>query len=188
LELAEVVAGALGVARATVVQHLRNLQKEGRITFKGYGRGAARMGPADAAGLLIAAVGSDLVKHSLAALDSFGSLRLMRIGRPLSAVTFLDHLTGLLASAAADGDDGGRPQGSNVAFRLIFTADVDAKRRHPRFALSGSGSGRVAASSFVPADWDQPLRSEEDAASRLSGLVQVRIVTSDAFSAIAHCL
>ncbi|MCK1378173.1 hypothetical protein IVB33_08210, partial [Bradyrhizobium sp. 24] len=75
LGLADVVAKALGVPGPTVVQHLRNLQKDGRISFKGYGRGAARMGPHDAASLLLAAVGSDLVKDSLATLDSFGSLR-----------------------------------------------------------------------------------------------------------------
>ena len=170
------------MAPATVVQHLRNLQKAGRITFKGYGRGAARMGPADAAGLLIAAVGSDLVKQSLATLDSFGSLRPVRIGRPPSGVTFLDHLTGQIAAAASDG--GNRAGKSHVAFRLVSAAGSNSKRPPPRFAISGGDP--KGALGFAPAGWDKPLGSEDDVALRLgSGLVRVRIVTSDAIEAIA---
>src|ERR1700738_282216 len=65
LQLADVVASALGLPPATVAQRLRILRSDGGISSKGYGRGAARMGPRDSASLLVAAVGSDLVKDSV---------------------------------------------------------------------------------------------------------------------------
>jgi hypothetical protein len=192
LELADVIAGALGVAPSTAVQHLRNLQKEGRISFKGYGRGAARMGPGDAARLLIAAVGSDLVKHSVTALDSFGGLRPLRIGRPPSGVTFLDHLAGLLAAVASDGDAVGPPMESNIAFRLVSAASSGMWPALPHFAISRSGRRPGTALSFAPAGWAKPVRSEEDVAMQLreagAGLVRVRIVTLDALRTVAGCL
>jgi hypothetical protein len=191
LELADVVAAALGLPRATVVQHLRNLQSDGRISFKGYGRGAARMGPRDAASLLVAAVGSDLVKDSVTTLDSFGGLLPIRIGRPPSGVTFLDHLTGLLAAVAA-GPGRESPETSNVAFRLVSAAGRDPKRRLPRFAISKSGGSLSGALSFGPAGWDQPLLSEGDFAMQLrgtgSGLVRVAIVTIEALEKVAGSL
>lgn len=192
LELANRVASALGLARPTVVQHLRNLQKDGRISFKGYGRGAARMGPRDAASLLLAAVGSDLVKDSLATLDSFGSLRPIRIDRPASGVTFLDHLTGLLAAAAADDGGRGPDRDSDIAFRLVSAAAGDAKAAPRRFAFSASIAGAKGVIGFAPAGWDVPLASEAEIATSLrgsgSGLMRASIVTIESLEKVAGSL
>lgn len=191
LELAGRVANVLGLTRATVVQHLRNLQSDDRISFKGYGRGAARMGPRDAASLLLAAVGSDLVKNSLATLDSFGSLRPIRIDRPASGVTFLDHLTSLLTAAAAGGGTSCMARESDVAFRLVSAVVGEAQA--PRsFAVAGSVAGAKDVIGFAPPGWNVPLSSEAEIATSLrgsgSGLVRVGIVTVEALEEVAESL
>lgn len=193
LELADRVAYALGLNGPTVVQHLRNLQKGERISFKGYGRGAARMGPRDAASLLLAAAGSELVKDSLATLDSFGSLRPIRIGQPPSGVTLLDHLTGLLTAVAASGGGGlGTERDSDVAFRLISTAVGRTKVVSSRFAIFGSVAGAKGVLGFAPAGCDVQLCSEGDIATFLrgsgSGLLKVGIVTVEALEIVAGSL
>lgn len=191
LQLADRVAVALGVPVATVVQHLRNLQKDDRISFKGYGRGAARMGPRDAASLLLATVGSTLVKDSVATLDSFGNLEPIRIGRPPSGIVFLEHLAGLLATFAPGGPGWEAPEESNVGFRLIYAAG-DAGGRLPRFAISKSRAGLLAALSFGPPGWDRPMLSEADLAMHLrgagSGLLRVAVVTLEALAIVAESL
>lgn len=194
LKLADVIAGALGLPPGTVVQHLRNLQKHDKITFKGHGRGAAHMSPMDAARLLIAVVGADFVKDSLRALDSFGALLPVAVGRPRPQVTFLDHLTGLMtgiASAAYGGGERELPKLTNVAFTLLSAACEDPER-HPRFAVAKTGKSLMGAISFAPAGLDEPVLSEADFAMRLrgsgSGLVRVKIVTIEAVCAIAGSL
>ncbi|MFK4536384.1 hypothetical protein ABIA00_004567 [Bradyrhizobium ottawaense] len=198
LQLAAVVAGALGLSRGTVVQHLRNLQKGDKITFAGHGRGAAPMGPGDAARLLIAAAGSDAVKDSLATLNAFGELLPIRTdGRPRPQVTFLDHLTGLLTEIASaprrDEKDSELPKLTNVAFTIVSAACED-RDRHPRFAISKTGtrSKWMGAISFGPRDWEQPMMGESDFAMQLrgsgSGLIRVKIVTLDALHAVGGSL
>jgi hypothetical protein len=194
LQLADRVADALGMPGATVVQHLRNLQKEeGRISFKGYGRGAARMGLRDAASLLLAAAGSELVKDSLATLDAFGGLRPVRPDRTLaSGVTFLDHLMGLLTAVAASGGTRGPAAVSNVAFRLVSAVGGDPKSPPPRLAVSVSGVGFRGVLAFAPAGSESPMRSEAEFATRLrdsgSGLMRVSIVTIESLEKVAGSL
>lgn len=195
LELAAVLAEALGLPQATVVQHLRNLQKRRDIVFKGYGRGAARMGTSDAARLLIAAVGSDQVKDSLTTVDSFGSLLPVSIeGRgPPRQLTFLEHVTALFAGIAAAAEGGARPppERTNIAFRVMSAAGAEPNR-HPRFAISKTSHAMNGAITFGPADWRKPVLGESDFAMQLrgsgSGLIRIRIVTIDAMHAIAAAL
>src|SRR5690349_18023854 len=105
--LAEVVAGALGLPSETVRQHLRNLQAadRGLISAKGRGRGAAAMSPLDAARLLIAAVGSDFVKDSVAALDAFGGLQPVARREPNETTAFVSQLAAFVTRLATEGDD-----------------------------------------------------------------------------------
>ena len=160
LELAAVVAKALGLPQATVVQHLRNLQKRRDIAFKGYGRGAARMGPADAARLLIAAVGSDQVK------DSAGDAGFLRV-----------------ASAGVD-----RGKGTSAAVDVPRPRDRAARRnrgrhrgRRPSAAgahqhrIQGDVGGRCRAepASAIRDIEDEP-RDERGDHVRSRGLAQTR--------------
>lgn len=188
--LAAVVAEALGVPGPTVDEHLRNLRKDGRIAFKGYGRGAARMGPRDAASLLLAAAGTGLVKDSLATLDAFGSLRRGRIGVPASGVTFLDHLAGLLTTTAAEGDSSG-PDDPAVAFTLFSAAAGAAKETPPRFAVTRWGFRLRAATCFAPEGCKPVLTADQFTAllrGSGSGLVRTSVVTIEALEKVAASL
>lgn len=197
LKLADVVAGALGLPVGTVVQHLRNLQKDGRISYVGRGRGAAQMEPGDAARLLIAVVGSDLVKDSVATLDAYGSLRPIptrarRFARnepaPQSNVTFADQLAGLLArmSIAAPGEFA-RSRPFNVGFQLMSVAGADAKR-YPHIAISGLDP--LDGITFASQNWDAPVSRVGEFAVHLrgSGLIRVKVATLDALLSIAKSL
>ncbi|MCP1761150.1 MULTISPECIES: hypothetical protein [Bradyrhizobium] len=197
LKLADVVAGALGLPAGTVVQHLRNLQKDKRISYIGRGRGAAQMEPGDAARLLIAAVGSDLVKDSVATLDAFGSLlpiatRVRPFARnepaPQSNGTFADQLAGLLAkmSKAAAGEfAGSRP--FNVGFQLMSVAGGDTKRL-PYIAISGLDP--LHGITFASQNWYKPVSRVQDFAVHLrgSGLIRVKVATLDALLSVAKSL
>jgi len=55
--------------------HLRNLREAGLIAKAKRGRGAAEMGPTDAAHLLLAVAGSELVKDSVRTVEQYGELR-----------------------------------------------------------------------------------------------------------------
>lgn len=75
-ELLKVIAGSLGLPFETAREHLRNMRRrEGTIPFKGYGRGAAAMGPLEAAKMLLVCAGSTFVKDSLTTLDGFSRLQ-----------------------------------------------------------------------------------------------------------------
>jgi hypothetical protein len=77
-KLRQAVASALGLGDQLekIDVHLRNLREAGLITKGKKGRGAPEMGPGDAANLLLAVAGSELVKDSVRAVERFGSLRL----------------------------------------------------------------------------------------------------------------
>jgi hypothetical protein len=162
-------------------------------------RGAAQMGPGDAARLLIATAGSDFVKDSVATLDGFGALLPVSPGRPPRQVTFLDHLTGLLGEIAAmphGREERELSDSSNVAFRLMSAACTDPKR-FPRFAISKWGNGPSAALRFGALRFAAPglearMRDESDFAMYLrgkgSGLIRIKMVTIDALSTIADSL
>lgn len=76
-KLRDVVASALGLSEQlqTVDVHLRNLREAGLISKAKRGRGAAEIGPDDAANLLIAVAGSSYVKDSVSAVEKYGSLQ-----------------------------------------------------------------------------------------------------------------
>ena len=77
-KLVENLSEILGVTTATVTVHDRNLSTAAPIplrTVAGRGRAAARVTATDAANLLIAVVGSESVKDSVAAVLKYGDLR-----------------------------------------------------------------------------------------------------------------
>lgn len=74
-ELADVVGDALGIARESAQLHLKTIRAAGEISFKGYGRAAAKMTPIDAARLVIAALGSTFAKDSVQVLRRFAKLK-----------------------------------------------------------------------------------------------------------------
>jgi hypothetical protein len=75
-KLRDVVADALGLsAQIQMVDvHLRNLREAGLISKAKRGRGAAEVGPTDAANMLIAVAGSAYVKESVGTVEKYGSL------------------------------------------------------------------------------------------------------------------
>lgn len=175
LKLAEeVVAAALGLPAQTVVQHLRNLQRQKLISFKGYGRGAAHMKPIDAARLLIASAGSDHVKDSLAVRDGFGEL--LPIGssaRGAPRITLEDHVAAWLTELAsgAYGDEESRSGGrGGVGLSLISLASNPGK--HPRVAIARWG--RPGAIAFATPGWAIPLSSSEDFVATITDSVLIR--------------
>ncbi|MBR1133298.1 hypothetical protein [Bradyrhizobium iriomotense] len=74
-ELADIVGDALGIARESAQLHLKTIRAAGEISFKGYGRAAAKMTPLDAARLVIAALGSTFAKDSVNVLKRFAKLK-----------------------------------------------------------------------------------------------------------------
>jgi DNA-binding transcriptional ArsR family regulator len=88
VELADMVADALGLGGQTVRHHLRNLGEQKLVSYRGRGRHAAEMTSLDAARLVITAAGSQFVKDSVATLARFGSLRRGK-GRPKLPEAFL---------------------------------------------------------------------------------------------------
>jgi len=74
--LRDVVAEAFGLSDQLqmVDVHLRNLREAGLIAKAKRGRGAAEVGPDDAANLIIALAGSAYVKDSVMAVKKLGSL------------------------------------------------------------------------------------------------------------------
>lgn len=194
LQLARVVAQALGLPEGTVVQHLRNLQKERLIEIKGRGRGAAIMSPSDAAKLLIATSGSDLVKDSVDVVRRFGGmLPVVPEGRPRPQVTFLDHVSAMLVGIGLAGGADPAPEPTNVAFRLISAAEPRSgavpSAAVSRRATNGRWGGVL---SFAPPDVSKPVLAAADLAVMLrgrgSGLVRVTIVTMEACEIVAAAI
>ena len=76
-KLRQAVASSLGLddQLEKIDVHLRNLREGGFIAKGKKGRGAPELGPEDAANLLVALAGSELVKDSIKAVESFGSLQ-----------------------------------------------------------------------------------------------------------------
>ncbi|WP_035729568.1 hypothetical protein [Bradyrhizobium sp. USDA 3456] len=183
----EVLPAATGLHASTVVQHLRNLQQFDRrlITFKGHGSSAAHMTPGDAARLLLAVVGSDLVKDSVASLHGFGQLRPVGRVQDRSRITLEDHLAGILAMVASNAYPDAGPD--CIALSLIST---DETASHPRAALSYLNARKSAPIGFAPADWRAPLASVADyvAAVKGTGIVRERHLTRRLIELIARSL
>jgi hypothetical protein len=202
LKLADVIADALGLSGQTVVQHVKNLQAEELLTSAGRGRGAAHMRPLDAARLLLAAAGSDLVKDSVLTVETFGGL--LPIGhskRPGPHIVLEDHLAGLLTDIAVraharTGDDEDERSTyhslSSAYLSLSLLSAVSRERgRFPCVAVARRVLGRgVGAISFATAAWDTPEISPGDyaAAFKESGLILQRHVTVGAMEKIALSL
>jgi hypothetical protein len=74
--LRQSVADALGLSDQLekIDVHLRNLREAGLIAKAKTGRGAAEMGPGDAANLLIAVAASEFVKDSVKSVERFSAL------------------------------------------------------------------------------------------------------------------
>lgn len=197
LKLADVVADALGLSVQTVVQHVKNLQEPDPqlLLSTGRGRGAAQMRPLDAARLVLAAAGSDLVKDSVATVKSFGGLLpIGSAGTPGARIRLEDHLAGLLTDIAARLhageriDDKGRL--SYVGLSLLSAASTG---RHP---LPQAAVARrilalgVGAMSFATGDWQTPEISAGEYAARVgaAGLIRERHVTIGALEKIASNL
>lgn len=191
LKLAEeVVADALGLPAQTVVQHLRNLQKQKLITFKGYGRGAAQMKPIDAARLLIASAGADQVKDSLAARSGFGEL--LPIGSPeraASRITLEDHVAAWLTELAsgAYATVGGRHEGGCRKLGLSLMSFASNPSKHPRVAIARWGGAAIA---FGSPGWATPVSSSEDFAATAAdtGLIREKHIPIGAMRRIAGSL
>jgi hypothetical protein len=115
------VADALGLSDQLerVDVHLRNLREAGLISKAKTGKGAAEMGPQDAANLLVAVASSELVKDSVKNVSKYGSLRVdpasvsVHGGKTLSDMrlplldipsdhTFIDAIRQMLTSLASD--------------------------------------------------------------------------------------
>jgi hypothetical protein len=192
LRLADVVADALGLSGQTVVQHVKNLHAKRLLTLAGRGRGAAHMRPIDAARLLIAAAGSDLVKDSVATVEAFGGL--LPIGhstRPGPHILFEDHLAGLLTEIAirVDGADEGEPI-SYLSLSLL-SAVSRGRSTFPCVAVARRISGRgVRGISFSSAAWDAREISPAGyaAAFKDSGLIREKHVSLGAMKKIALSL
>ena len=75
VEMADVVADAVGIRRESARLHLKIIRAAGAISFKGYGRSAAAMVPLDASRLLLAVTGSQFAKDSLEVLRRFADLK-----------------------------------------------------------------------------------------------------------------
>jgi hypothetical protein len=115
-ELVNVLASMLGVPEVTVTQHDRNLVAAGLRTKGGRGRSAAKVTPRDAAHLLIAVMGSELIKDSTIAVrryqetrvhnrqpkeDGWADFALPELAALPRDHSFVDALTALISAAAA---------------------------------------------------------------------------------------
>lgn len=194
LKLADVVADALGLSVQTIVQHVKNLQdpEPQLLLSTGRGRGAAQMRPLDAARLVLAAAGSDLVKDSVATVKSFGGL--LPIGSAGTSGTHIrleDHLAGLLTDIAARlhagerADEKGRP--SYLGLSLLSAAST-GRNSLPRAAVARRiRVGGVGAMSFATGDWQTPEITAGGYAARVgaAGLIRERHVTIGALEKIA---
>lgn len=191
--LAEFLAGVLGLPPETVRQHLRNLQAAERdlITSKGRGRGAAAMTTGDASRLLLAAVGSDFVKDSVAALDAFGNLHPIGRRDPSGPTALVSQLSAVLTRLASETDEGpaAGERESNLGLSLMSVASVDPGK-YPRVAILRWGRTGSAAVSFATAGWDEPVTSAADYAARMddAGMIRVRHVTRTAMERLARAL
>lgn len=191
LKLANVVAEALGLSGQTVVQHVKNLQAHGLLLSTGRGRGAAQMRPIDAARLVLAAAGSDLVKDSVEAAQSFGRLLpIARPGAPVANILLEDHLAGALTDIAVrvhageNTGEGERP--SYLSLSLLSAASTG--RPLPRAAVTRRILARgVGAMSFATGNWPAPEVTAGSYAVRVgaAGLIRERHVTIGALEKIA---
>jgi hypothetical protein len=195
LRLAHDMADALGLSDQTVVQHVKNLQKRKLLTSTGRGRGAAHMRPSDAAKLLIAVVGSDLVKDSVSALRAFGTLLPIRHSTRASPhITLEDHMAAMLTEIADEAHAGSEPEAEPVAhlcLSLLSVVSLDP-RRFPCVAIARRirRSGGIGAISFATTTWEKPEVSAGNYAAQMkgAGMIRERHVTLEAMEKIARSL
>ena len=193
LKLASHMATSLGLSDQTVIQHVKNLQREGLLTSTGRGRGAAHMKPSDVAKLLIAVVGSDLVKDSVATLRAFGPLvPLSRRPEPHPRIILEDHLAALLTSMAGNKDIDIRREDDDLVSRVslvLMSVGGVKSAQYPRVAIARRirhGRG-VSALSFASAGWTEPEISVAEYAAQHAGagFIIQRHVTYTAMESIA---
>jgi hypothetical protein len=101
VKMARAAAAAFGLPERTVLLHLKHVRAaEGAISFKGHGKGAAAMGPRDAAGLVIAVAGSAYAANAADTYSAFADLRALKSPRPERLV---EHLEEFIAALRHDG-------------------------------------------------------------------------------------
>lgn len=208
-QLCRKTAAALGVSFETAREHLRNIRRAGKISFKGYGRGAAAMTAQDAARLLLTVAGSYFVKDSLATLKGFGGLESIGSGKPMRGSlsgevrprarleNYLAHEIERLRASIADGSlpefytppsskDGWRR--ATLAVTLVSAVREDSEDI-PRFAIVRqlSQSGAVSSLPFASPKWPEKVIGVTEYVLRVKnvGLVQERHVTAWALAEIA---
>jgi hypothetical protein len=91
-KLRDVIAEALGfTAQLPMIDvHLRNLREAGLLSKAKRGRGAAEVGPTDAANMLIAVAGSAYVKDSVSTVEKYGPLQADRATRAVRGLKNLE--------------------------------------------------------------------------------------------------
>lgn len=205
-DLSNIVADALGVTCESTYLHLKTIRKHGKISFKGYGRGAAAMTPLDAAHLVIAVAGSTFAKDSMTSLNRFCGLlsdKDRSNPRPSRRTleTFLaeqfprivsnHHYKHLETPAHYDHYPPRYNLAAHVALKLMWVAgkDVDSL---PRIAVVRwfRKDGGSDAMSFSPKGQSIIILDEAQFARHFekAGLIQARLVTARALEKISLSL
>lgn len=208
IELAGVMAEALGLGPETVRHHLRNIGRAGFITRKGRGPNAADMTDLDAARLLIAAAGSTMT-NSLDTLKRFRSLTETRRRPdadgelPGGSTASLEDFLALRIARLRETWTPPRSHQLGAAYlprydltghvALELTSPLGARGRDaPAFAIVRwfTVAGRTEKATFAPADEGQVAISAADFSKRYLdvGLFDTRHVGSMAFEKIALAL
>jgi hypothetical protein len=209
IELAGLMAEALGLSPETVRHHVRNIGRAGFITRNGRGPHAADMTELDAARLLIATAGSTMTKDSLDTLQRFRSLTETRRRPdadgelPGGATASLEDFLALRIARLRETwlPPRSREFGATYLPRydltghaaLELTSPLGAHRSDaPAFAIVRwfTVAGRAEKATFAPAGEDQVAMSAAVFSKRYLdvGLFDTRHVGSMAFEKIALAL
>jgi hypothetical protein len=200
-ELSNAVADALGVSRESAYLHLKTIRKHDKISFKGYGRGAAAMTPLDAARLIIAVAGSTFAKDSMATLNRFCGLlsdkdRRSRSGSRRTLEAFLgERLLRITTDYQNPGHLAyGLPRynlAAHAALKLIWVAGENTDP-FPCFAIVRwfRKDGGSDAMTFSPTGQSAVMLDEALLARSFEkvGLIWARVVTARALEKIAVSL
>jgi hypothetical protein len=185
------------------VRRHKTIRKHDKISFKGYGRGAAAMTPLDAARLVIAVAGSTFAKDSMASLNRFcdllsdkdrrrprGSRRKLEnfLAERILRIVSDEHYRHLETLAH---DPPRYNLAAHVALKLMWVAgeDIDAL---PRVAVVRwfRSDGGADAMSFAPEDQTPAILDDAQFVRhyRNAGLIQGRVVAARALAKIALSL
>ena len=202
VELADVVADAVGIRRESARLHLKIIRAAGAISFKGYGRSAAAMVPLDASRLLLAVTGSQFAKDSLEVLRKFADLKPIGDPRDKTLEEFLAYRIELLTTEtgyviAQDVPDKLRRL-PHIALELIWPNDIDDKAIKPCAILRWISFGEIRTLTFASQAHRKTLRKQsgsivEDRYLALAmypsaKMFHSRIVTREALIDIAYAL